>query len=438
MGFLKNLQVLFSGDLAEKRAYDVNADLTGRDINGNSFLNTAVGVGAIPINESTALRLSAVWACVKIKSNQLATLPFNFYKKDKKGNSSIAFNAAAQRVMKRPNPFMSAFDFKFAMMAAKMLHGNGYALINRDGNYLPLELIPLHPSTVTPELKDNILQYVIRQNNKIFIESSDNILHFKGFSLDGLVGLSAIKTEAQNLGLALASQNELKNFYEKGSKIAGFVSYPNKLETISKLKSEQALVDKISGSHPTTQVPIFDNGAKYVPVGVNPAEALWLEMMGYGVEEICRIFGVPPHLVASLKQSTNNNIEHQGMDFVNHGLLPEAKSFEEELDRKLLTTFESADHYSKFNMNGLLRGDSAARAALYQTLHNIGAINANQVRALEEMNSYEGGDTYFIQLNQIDVTKSTDYYMAEKTTPQARNEAEIIIEDIKNGKPILT
>lgn len=415
----------------EKRAYDVNADLTGRDINGNSFLNTAVGVGSIPVNEQTALRLSAVWACVKIKSNQLATLPFNFYQRDKKGNSSIAFQAAAQRVMKTPNPFMSAFDFKFAMMAAKMLHGNGYAYILRDSNTFPVELIPQHPNTVDPEINNGILRYKITQNNRTFYVAAENMLHFKGFSLDGLVGMSAIKTEAQNLGLALASQNELKSFYEKGSKIAGFVSYPNKLETNSKAKSEAALVDKISGSNPTTQVPIFDNGAKYVPVGVNPAEALWLEMMGYGVEEICRIFGVPPHLVASLKQSTNNNIEHQGMDFVNHGLLPEAKSFEEELDRKLLTTFEMPDHYSKFNMNGLLRGDSAARAALYQTLHNIGAINANQVRALEEMNSYDGGDTYYIQLNQIDVTKSNEYLLTPKPTNNQRAEIEDILDIIE-------
>lgn len=427
MGFINNLKVLFSGDLAEKR--DVNHDLHGRDYNGNSLLNSAESVGTIPVNESTALKLSAVWACVKIKSNQLATLPFNFYQRDKKGDSYVALKSAAQMLMKKPNKFMSAFDFKFAMMAAKMLHGNGYARIVRDTNLTPIELIPIHPLRVEPIIKDGELVYRIDGG---YLESPDNMLHFKGLTLDGLVGMSAIKAEAQNLGLALASQNELKNFYEKGSKIPGFVSYPNKLETVSKQKSEAALQNKIAGTSPTTQVPIFDNGAKYVPVGVNPAEALWLDMMGYGVEEICRIFGVPPHLIASLKQSTNNNIEHQGMDFVNHGLLPEAKCFEEELDRKLLSTFEQADHYSKFNMNGLLRGDSAARAALYQVLHNTAAINANQIRRLEEMNGYEGGDTYFIQLNQIDVTKSTDYYMQPSAE---KREIDELIKEI-NGKAI--
>lgn len=426
MGILSNLKIIFTGDLTQKRALDVNADLQGRDYNGQSFLNTAEGVGSIPINEQTALRLSAVWACVKIKSNQLATLPFNFYQKDKKGNSEIATKIAAQRVMKNPNPYMSAFDFKFAMMAAKMLHGNGYAYILRDQNLIPKELIPIHPNNVEVKILDGEVNYIVRQADSTEITvKADNMLHFKGITLDGIVGMSAIKTEAQNIGLALASQNELKQFYEKGSKIDGFVSYPNTLTMVAKTKSEAALLEKVSGTSPTTKVPIFDNGAKYIPVGVNPHEALWLEMMNYGVEEICRIFGVPPHLVASLERSTNNNIEHQGMDFVNHGLLPEAKCFEEELDRKLLTSFEIPDHFSKFNMNGLLRGDSAARAALYQTLHNIGAINANQVRALEDMNSYEGGDTYFIQLNQIDITKSTEYYAQQSNTKEARDEDEI-------------
>jgi HK97 family phage portal protein len=415
---------LFDFFKTEKRAADVNADLKGMDFTGNAFLNLNLGVGSIPVNESSALRLSAVWACVKIKSNQLATLPFNFYIRDQKGDSIVAAVSAAQKVMKKPNPYMSAFDFKFAMMAAKMLHGNGYANIKRDGNGQPVGLIPVHPDRVEPKIVNGELVYILDKDTKMTIQAMD-MLHFKGLSLDGLVGMSTIKAEAQNLGLALASQNELKQFYEKGSKIDGFVSYPNKLDYNAKTKSEEALQKKVSGTEPTTKVPIFDNGAKYVPVGVNPTEAMWLTMMGYGVEEICRIFGVPPHLVAALKQSTNNNIEHQGMDFVNHGLLPEAKCFEEELDRKLLNPLEANDHYCKFNMNGLLRGDSAARAALYQSLHNCAAINANEIRRLEEMNGYEGGDTYFIQLNQIEASKSTEYYMAEKEAKEDKKEKDI-------------
>lgn len=396
----------------EKRAADVNSDLQGRDFNGISFLNLNQGVGNIPVTESTALRLSTVWACVRIKANQIGTVPFNFYKRDTKGDSLVASQIAAQLVMKRPNQYMTAFDFKFAMMAAKMLHGNGYANIVRDGNKMPVELIPLHPSRVEPKIENNRLVYIIDKKDRI---QPEDMLHFKGVTLDGIVGISTIQAEAQNIGLALASQNELKLFYEKGSKIDGFVSYPNKLDNVqAKQKAEDALQKKVSGTEPTTKIPVFDNGAKYVPVGVNPKEAMWLELMGYGVEEICRIFGVPPHLVASLKESTNNNIEHQGMDFVNHGLLPEVKCFEEELDRKLLTTTEQADHYCKFNMNGLLRGDSQARAELYRALFSTGAISPNEIRRFEELNGYEGGDTYYLQLNQMDATKVTDYYLSEK------------------------
>lgn len=421
----------------EERAFDVNADLHGRTFDGVSFLNTGDGVGTIKVTESTALKLSAVWACVKIKSNQLATLPSNFYIRDSKGDSQVAATIAAQRLIKQPNAYMTPFDFKFAMMSAKMLHGNGYARIVRDGNAIPTELIPLHPNRVEVLMDEGELIYKIDNH---YPEKPENMLHFKGFTLDGLLGLSVIKTEAQNLGLALASQNELKNFYEKGSKIPGFVSYPNKLQDISKSKSEEALQNKIAGTSPTTQVPIFDNGAKYVPVGVNPAEALWLEMMGYGVEEICRIFGVPPHLVASLKQSTNNNIEHQGMDFVNHGLLPEAKCFEEEIERKLLSPSEKSNHYFKFNMNGLLRGDSQARAELYRALFSTAAISPNEIRRLEELNGYEDGDKYYLQLNLMDVTTMEDYYLKQSTTAKRSDEDELedlirktAKKDFKNG-----
>lgn len=430
MGFWSNL---FSK--SEERAISVDNDLRGQDYTGVSFLSTAEGVGSIPINEKTALRLSAVWACVRIKANQLATLPYNFYVRDSKGDSVIAVNSAAQKLIKKPNEWMSSFDWKFAMVAAYMLHGNGYSYIKRDGNFKPIELTPIHPDRVEPKIKDNKLVYILDGTTEI---EAANMLHFRGFTMDGLVGLSTIKCEAQNLGLALSSQNELKQFYEKGSKMSGFISYQNKLETNAKAKSEEAFSKKVSGSEPTTKIPIFDNGAKYVPVGVNPAEALWLEMMGYGVEEICRIFGVPPHLVASLKQSTNNNIEHQGMDFVNHGLLPLAKCFEEELDRKLLSSFEESTHYSKFNMNGLLRGDSAARAALYQVLANNRAISANEIRRLEEMNGYEGGDEYFTQLNTIPVSMIKDFYLSEKTpTTQARDldPIEKLIEESKKLNP---
>jgi HK97 family phage portal protein len=226
----------------EQRAVNVNGDLVGQDYTGNSFLNLNHSVNSIPITETSALRLSAVWACVRIKSNQLATLPFNFYIRDEKGDSVIAKSSSAQRVMKRPNSFMSSFDFKFAMMAAKMLHGNGYARIIRDSDNEPIELIPLHPSRVEPQIKGGKLVYLVDSDFEI---AANDMLHFKGVTMDGIIGMSTIKVEAQNLGLALASQNELKTFYEKGSKIDGFVSYPNKLESGAKLKSEQALINKI-------------------------------------------------------------------------------------------------------------------------------------------------------------------------------------------------
>lgn len=377
-----------------------------------SFLGQNV-VGKIEISEASALTLSTVWACVKLKSKTIAALPRNYYVRGLDGNSTIATDHPAHKLLKQPNPFMSGFDFWFAISAARMLHGNGYAIIIRDGNGTPIELTPIHPQRIEVKVVDGKVFYEIDGNDKNPI-SPDNMLHFKGLSLDGIVGLSTIKTEAQNLGLAIAPKNELSKFYAKGSRIDGFVSYPNKFDGAAKSKTEKALEDKAESGE-SSRRPILDNGAKYIPVGVNPAEALWLEMMGYSVEDIARIFEVPPHLIGHLKQSTNNNIEHQGMDFVNYSLLPDVKCYEEELDRKLTNPFDKGSPYSKFNMNGLLRGDSQARAALYNSLFQNGGITPNQICQLEDLPTFEGGDVHMVQLNMIDVSKSSEYYSAKQT-----------------------
>lgn len=388
------------------------------------------GVGKISVNEQSSLRLSAVWACVRLISNSIATLPSNFHVRDSNGDSTIDSSITAQLVIKNPNQYMSSFTFKFTMMACKLLHGNGYAIIERDSNGKPKQLIPIHPKRVEVKVVDGKIKYYIDEN-KTSIDYN-NILHFKGVTTDGIKGMSTIEAEAENLGLGLASQNELKQFYEKGSKIDGFVSYPNKFDGQAKIKSEEALQKKVSGTDPTTKIPIFDNGAKFVQVGVNPSEAMWLDMMGYAVEDIARIFGAPPHKIGALRQSTNNNIEQQSMDYVNDCLLPHAKEFEEELDRKLLLPSETSNHFFKFNFNGLLRGDSQARAALYNSLFQNGGITPNQICKLEDLPTFEGGDEHYIQLNMISVKNSDTYFQTIKTDKTAkRMEIEDILEIIE-------
>lgn len=393
------------------------------DLNGS-------GVGAIKVNEASAFRLSAVWSCVRLISNSIATLPSNFHVRDSNGDSTIASNIQGQTVIKNPNQFMTPFVFKFTMMSCKLLHGNGYAFIKRDNNLNPIELIPIHPNRIEVKVEDGIINYYLDEAKEPI--NSRDILHFKGITTDGITGLSTIKAEAQNLGLALSSQNEAKQFFEKGSKIDGFVSYPNKFAPEAKVKAEEALTKKVSGSEPTTKIPIFDNGAKFVQVGVNPSEALWLEYMGYGVEDIARIFGAPPHKIGALRQSTNNNIEQQSMDYVNDCLLPHAKEFEEELDRKLLSPSQKKDHFFKFNFNGLLRGDSQARAALYNSLFQNGGITPNQICKLEDLPTFEGGDEHYIQLNMISVKNSEGYFKSIETSKTSkRAEIEDILEIIE-------
>lgn len=396
---------------------DVNWDLS----NPTAYVNMVganLTVNSIPVNETSALRLSAVMACVRVVSQDFASLPFSFRYKDTKGDSFDAKQSNANYVMKYPNKLMTPFDFKSSMVACRMLHGNGYAQIVRDSIGNPVEIIPIHPSRVEPKIKNGELIYVVDEKVEI---AQEDMLHFKGISTDGLVGISVLKAEAENISLALSAQAEYKKFYEKGSKLDGFISYPNLIDPKAKEKAEKGMESRYGGAE-GRKIGVLDNGATFVKVGINPSEAMWLDMMGYSVRDICRIFGVPPHLIQDLQESTNNNIEHQSIDYVNHCMLPLAKCFEEELERKLLSESEKRDnYYCKFNMNGLLRGDSTARAELYKALDQMGALSSNDVRRLEDMNGYEGGDEYFRQLNQMGATKITDYYINAEAANNDKN-----------------
>ena len=384
------------------------------------------------ITEASALTLSAVWASVRLISNSIATMPTNAHFRDSDGNSTIATDSYYQKVIKNPNAIMTTFIYKFTLLACKLLHGNGYAAIERDSNGNPTQLIPIHPNRVEVLVVNGYVKYKIDGDDKNLIDA-ENMIHIKGITTDGLKGISTIKAQAINIGLDISASEQYGSFLGKGSKVEGIMTYPNKFDGPAKQKAEEAVSKKFSGQETPSgtkiTVPIFDNGAKFVQIGVNPAEAMWLDFMGYGTEDIARIFGVPPHKIASLKQSTNNNIEQQSMDYVNDCLLPLAKEFEEEHDRKLST----GEEFMKTNFNGLLRGDSQGRAALYNSLFQNGGITPNQICRLEDLPTFEGGDEHYTQLNMIPVSKQDEYYAMQnqnKTTAK-RTEIEDILDIIE-------
>ncbi len=193
---------------------------------------------------------------------------------------------------------------------------------------------------------------------------------------------------------------------EGKANMSGVFKYPSTLKPDAYERLKRDLIAQSVGLHNAHIPLLFEGGMQYERISIPPEDAQFIATRKFQKTEIATIYGVPPHMIADLERATNNNIEHQGMEFVTYCLMPYLVRIEEELNRKLLRTDEFSNYYFKFNPNGLLRGDAKTRSEYYKNLNFIGAINANEVRAYEEMNSYDGGDEYFVQLNMQPVQQA--------------------------------
>jgi HK97 family phage portal protein len=224
------------------------------------------------------------------------------------------------------------------------------------------------------------------------------MIHLKGICTDGYLGKSPISVHRENL---LLSQNVLtygQKFFTNGGNTEGVYTYPGELkeDAYQRLKRNINEQESLRNAHKSL---LLEGGMKYERVNIPLEDAQFITTRKFQATEVARIFGVPPHLIADLERSTNNNIEHQGIEFVVYTLLPYLKKLEAELNYKLLTTDQAKKMYFSFNVNGLMRGDSTARANFYRTMYTISAMNPNEIRRLENMNEYEGGEIYFTQAN---------------------------------------
>jgi len=370
----------------------------------------------IKITDKTALSLSAVWASVKIPSESLASVPRGVYQRDKKGNSILATTSPAYKLMLKPNPFMNGFTWQLCMGYSYRLKGNAYSQIVRDGNNYPTELIPIHPDRV--EVKFENGEIVYRVDNNLTIKAAD-MLHFKGLTSDGYTGISPIAAEAQNLGLALSTQAAQKNYYEKGTSLDGVLIHPGNLNIETAAKTIKAWKNDVSGTD-GDRVKIVDGGFQYHQLKITAAEMQFLEARSASIPDIARIFTMPLHKLAHLGASTNNNIEQQGIDYVTDTCMPFAACFEAELEDKLLLSFEKPDHFIKYNLNGLMRGDYKSRIEGYRIWHSMG-VPLNQLLALDDINPVEGGDKSLVPLNMISSDKLDEYHFAKNEDKNTSN-----------------
>lgn len=355
------------------------------------------------ITQESSLALTAVWACVRILSETVGTLPIHLYKRTDHGRERQSGHLAG-RILNTPNSFSTRYDMMHFLMVSCTLWGNGYARIYRDKLYRPLRLKYYHPARVEPVLTDSEELYYRLDSGEII--PAYDMIHLKGLSTNGYKGKSPIAVHRDNLALSVSAQQYGEMFFNQGGNMSGVFKYPSTLKPEAYERLKKDLLAQSIGLHKAHLPLLLEGGMTYERVSIPPEDAQFIATRKFQKTEIATIYGVPPHMIADLERSTNNNIEHQAMEFVRYCLMPYLVRLEEEFNRKLLRHDEFDEYYYLFALNGLLRGDAKTRSEFYKNMNFVGAMTANEIRNLEDMNSYEGGDEYFVQMNMQTVKQA--------------------------------
>ena len=381
------------------------------------------------VNERTSMQMTAVYSCVRILSEAVASLPLNVYRYTDTGGKEKAFDQPLYRLLHdEPNPEMSSFIFRETLMTHLLLWGNAYAQIIRNGKGEVIALYPLMPDRMTVDRDSNGgLYYKYRKSNDdaptmesgvVSLAPSD-VLHVPGLGFDGLVGYSPIAMAKNAIGLAIAAEEYGSKFYANGAAPSGVLEHPGTLKDPTRVRDSWN--STFGGSTNSHKVAVLEEGMKYTPISISPNEAQFLETRKFQINEIARIFRVPPHMVGDLEKSSFSNIEQQSLEFVKYTLDPWVIRWEQALYRTLLSEEEKKTYFFKFNVEGLLRGDYQSRMQGYATARQNGWMSANDIRELEDLDRIPaelGGDLYLINGNMLPLESAGAFANISPTTTE--------------------
>lgn len=351
------------------------------------------------VTADKAIQLSAVWACVRLLSESISTLPLKIYVRQPDGSRKAATDHPAYSILcRRPNSEMTPSRFMLMVVASICLRGNAFIEKKFIANRL-VSLVPLLPQNmVVKRLVTGALEYKYTENGNERVIPVKNIMHIRGFGLDGVCGMMPMKTGRDVIGSAMAVEESAAKIFEQGLQSSGFLSAENAL-TDDQRERLRGYMASFTGSKNAGKIMVLEGGLKYQGVTMNPEDAQMLESRAFSIEEICRWFRVPPFMVVhTTKQSSwASSLEGMNLQFLTHTLRPLLVNIEQEIGRCLLDSDD--DVFAEFSVEGLLRADSAGRAAYYTSALQNGWMSRNDVRRLENMPPIEGGDIYTVQLN---------------------------------------
>lgn len=357
------------------------------------FNSSKTGVN---VSEDNALTFSAVYAAVRIISETIASIPLNVYVSDGETRNIAREHPIQMLLAEAPNKVSSSFTFREAMAANLVLHGNAYAKIEFNGAGRPISLVPLNPLKVEVKVLDGEKVYIFNDKHTYL---DYEVLHFVGLSFNGLTGKSPIQVAREAVAIGLSAQEYGARFYSNGANTGGVITAPGRLslEAINRLKASWNRAN--GGNSNAHGTAILEEGMKYEKIGLDPEAAQFLQSRKFQVNEIARIFRVPPSYLADLdNSSTRANVEQQAIQFVRDCITPYVRRMEVELNRKLFREDER-NYYAYFTMEGLMRGDLQARYQAYAIARQWGWLSVNDIRDLENLNPVEGGDVYLQPLN---------------------------------------
>jgi len=352
------------------------------------------------VNERTAMQTTAVYACVRILAETIASLPLNVYRSTDNGKEKATDHQLYNLLHDEPNPEMTSFVFRETLMSHLLLWGNAYAQIIRDGRGRVLALYPLLPDRMTVDrTTDGQLYYEYRKDTGYAILRPEDVLHIPGLGFDGLMGYSPIAMAKNAIGIAIATEEYGAKFFANGANPGGVLEHPGVVKDPGRIRESWNAVYQGSGN--AHRVAVLEEGMKFQSIGIPPEQAQFLETRKFQTEEICRIFRVPPHLVANLDKATFSNIEHQSISFVVHTIRPWLVRLEQGMNKALLSQSEKGQYFAGFVVDGLLRGDYASRMQGYAVGIQNGFLSPNDVRGLENLNAIEHGDIYAMNGNML-------------------------------------
>lgn len=374
----------------------------------------------LQINTTSAMRVSACYSCIRNIAEDMAKNPIHMYERVERGKRRSPKHPLYTLINSVPNSWQTAYEFVEMLTAHMLLRGNGYARIVRGIGGNVIELIPLSPSAVSVEQRNDMsLKYLYTKKNggQVTLEQ-DDILHLRGLTLDGVKGITPIEHAREVFGLALAAE-------EHGARMfGGRVTGPGVVKTPGKLSDKaydrlKASFREEGGIENADSPLILEEGLEWQSLSLKLADLQFIETRKFQVEEIARLYRMPLHKIGMLDKATFSNIEHQSQEYVTDTLLPWARRWEQSLARDCIKPQDRVKNFPAFNFNNLLRGDTASRGELYSKLFATGALSPNDILELEDREGYEGGDTRFIQQGMMPVDMAREVVAAQHSKEAA-------------------